>query len=94
MSKREVPHAKLLCRRSSSHIYLLNDVDVELFGEKTSLGDSLRSTCQTWSKSGSKKGSKRGLLLGVTDSIPIHEYNHYHEYSGSLSIHDMNTLGD
>ena len=79
MSKREVPHAKRLCRRSSSHIYLLNDVDVELFGEKDEFGGFSMLHMSNMVKKWSKRGSKRGLLLGVTDSIPIHEYNHYNE---------------
>ena len=79
MSKREVPHAKRLCRRSSSHIYLLNDVDVELFGEKDEFGGFSMLHMSNMVKKWSKGGSKRGLLLGVTDSIPIHEYIHYNE---------------
>ena len=40
-----------------------------------------------------KKVVKKGCLVGVADSIPIHEYIHYHEYSGSYSIQNMNSLG-
>ena len=59
MSKREVPHAKRLCRRSSSHIYLLNDVDVELFGKKDEFGGfCMLQMSNEWSKSGPKRGQK------------------------------------
>ena len=63
MSKREVPHAKRLCRRSSSHIYLLNDVDVELFGEKDEFGGISMLKCRKLSKSGSKV-VKKGSFTG------------------------------
>ena len=47
--------------------------------KKTSFGDYLYSKCQQVVNKWSEKWSKRGVLLGVTDTIPIHEYNHYHE---------------
>ena len=52
---------------------LLNYVHIELFG------DYLYSKCQQVVNKWSEKWSKRGVLLGVTDSIPIPEYNCYHE---------------
>ena len=64
----KVPHPKRLCRRSSSHMYLLNDVGVELFCEKDELGGfSMLQTSKMvkrWCKKGSKRGARMALRRG------------------------------
>ena len=64
MSKREVPHAKRLCRRSSSHIYSLNDVGVELFGEKDEFGGFSTLHMSNMVKKWVQKGVKKGYFTG------------------------------
>ena len=55
---------------------LLNYVHVELFGKKRRVwGMTYTPNVNKWSTSG-KKVVKKRCFTGVTDSIPIHEYNH------------------
>ena len=63
-----------------------------LFGNKDEFWGSSIFQMSTNGQQVVKKVVKKGCLLGVTDSIPIHEYNHYHEYSGSYGIQNMNSL--